>query len=50
MDDKLALNEHERITNIYATKFTYDAREKNMLNVKKYINIGNKKGYKENTK
>jgi len=49
MDDKLALNEHEGITQIYTQQNLHTTGEKSVQNVKKYINIRNKKGHKENT-
>ena len=49
-DDKLALNEHERITQIYTQRNLHTTGEKKHAECEKYINIRNKKGHKENTK
>jgi len=50
MDDKLTLNEHERITQILMGRNLHTKQKKSMQNVRKYINIRNgKKRYKGKT-
>ena len=44
MDDKLTLNEHERLTRIYTVRNANEKQvKKSMQNVTKYINIRNNK-------